>query len=48
MQRFGEPIAVNPTEALDDADRVPVNVVVDEPVAVLKVLAFRDAVGSYE
>jgi hypothetical protein len=38
--------AVDAAEALDDADRVPVDVVVDEPVAVLKVLAFGDAVGG--
>ena len=40
--------AVDAAEALDDADRVPVDVVVDEQVAVLKVLAFADAVGGDE
>ena len=38
--------AVDPAEALNDADRVPVDVVVDQVVAVLKVLAFGDAVGA--
>ena len=40
--------AVDAPEALDDADGVPVDVVVDEVVAVLKVLAFADAVGGDE
>src|SRR5437868_586289 len=44
----GAPDTVDPAEALDNADRIPVNVVVDQVVAVLKVLAFADAVGSYE
>ena len=35
----GRADAVDAAEALDDAHRVPVDVVVDEPVAVLKVLA---------
>ena len=38
--------AINPPEPLDDANRVPVNVVIDQPVAVLKVLPFADAVGG--
>jgi hypothetical protein len=38
--------AVDTPEALDDADGVPVNVVVIEVVAVLEVLALRDAVGA--
>ena len=38
--------AVDAAEALDDAHRVPVDVVVDEPVAVLEVLALGDAVGG--
>ena len=38
--------AVDAAEALDDADGVPVDVVVDEPVAVLEVLALGDAVGG--
>jgi len=42
------PQPVDAPEALDDAHRVPVDVVVDEPVAVLKILAFRDAVGGDE
>ena len=37
---------VHPAEALDNAHRVPVDVVVDKEVAVLKVLAFGDTVGS--
>ena len=40
--------AVDAAEALDDADRVPVDVVVDEVVAVLEVLALADAVGGDE
>ena len=38
--------AVDAAEALDDAHRVPVDVVVDQVVAVLKVLALGDAVGG--
>ena len=37
--------AVDAAEPLDDAHRVPVDVVVDEQVAVLQVLPFRNAVG---
>ena len=44
----GRADAVDAAEALDDAHRVPVDVVVDEPVAVLEVLAFGDAVGGDE
>ena len=40
--------AVDAPEALDDADGIPVYVVVNEPVTVLKVLAFRDTVGCDE
>ena len=40
--------AVDPAEALDDADRVPVDVEVDDRVAVLEVLALADAVGGDE
>ena len=40
--------AVDTTKALDDAHRVPVDVVVDEIVAVLQVLAFGNAVGGDE
>ncbi len=40
--------AVDAAEPLDDPDRVPVDVVVDEVVAVLKVLALGDAVGADE
>ena len=40
--------AVNASEALDDADGVPVDVVVDEVIAVLKILAFGDAVRGDE
>ena len=39
---------VDPPETLDDADRIPVDVVVDEVVAVLKVLPLADAVGGDE
>ena len=39
---------VNAAEALDDAHGIPVDVVVDEVIAVLKVLAFGDAVGGDE
>ena len=44
----GRADAVDAAEALDDAHRVPVDVVVDQPVAVLQVLAFGDAVGGDE
>ena len=37
---------VDAAEALDDADRVPVDVVVDELIAVLEVLPLGDAVGG--
>jgi hypothetical protein len=40
--------AVNASEALDDPDRVPVDVVVDEVIAVLEVLAFGDAIRGDE
>jgi hypothetical protein len=40
--------AVDAAETLDDADGVPVDVVVYEQVAVLEVLAFADAVGGDE
>ena len=46
--RVGGADAVDASEALDDAYRVPVDVVVDEPIAVLKVLTFRDAVSGDE
>src|SRR3989339_363769 len=39
---------VDAAETLDDADGIPVNVVVDEPVAILKVLAFGDAIRGDE
>jgi len=39
---------VDTAEALDDANGIPVDVIVDEVVAVLKVLAFADAVGGDE
>ena len=39
---------VNTAEALNDADRIPVDIVVDEVVAVLQVLAFGDTVRSDE
>ena len=37
-------VAVDPPEPLDDPHRIPVNVVVHQKIAVLEVLAFRDAV----
>ena len=37
---------VNSPEPLNDADRVPVDVIVDEIVAVLQVLAFGNTVGG--
>ena len=37
---------VNTPETLNDANRIPVNVIVDEIVAVLQVLTFRNAVGG--
>lgn len=40
--------SVNASEALDDPHRVPVDVVVDEVIAVLEVLAFGDAVRGDE
>ena len=35
---------VNASESLNDSDGIPVNVVVDQIVAVLQVLSFRDTV----
>ena len=37
---------VDTPKTLDDADGIPVNVVVDQGVAVLKVLAFANAIGG--
>ena len=48
MLLVGRADPVDAAEALDDADRVPVDVVVDEVVAVLEVLALGDAVGGDE
>ena len=45
---IGRADAVDAAEALDDADRIPVDVVVDERVAVLEVLALGNAVGGDE
>lgn len=45
---IGGAYTVNTAETLDDAHRVPVYVVVDEVVAVLKVLTFRDTVRRYK
>ena len=39
---------VDATEPLDNADRIPVDVVVNEVIAVLKVLAFADAIRGDE
>ena len=44
----GRADAVDAAESLDDPHRVPVDVVVDEVVAVLEVLALADAVGADE
>ena len=44
----GRADTVDAAEPLDDAHRVPVDVVVDDRVAVLEVLAFADAVGGDE
>ena len=44
----GRADTVNAAEALDDAHRIPMDVVVDQPVAVLKVLTLGDAVGGNE
>ena len=35
---------VNSPESLDNADRVPMNVVIDEVIAILQVLTFRNAI----
>ena len=35
---------VDASEALNDPDRIPMNIVIDEVVAVLEVLAFRNAI----
>ena len=40
--------SINAAEPLDDADGVPVNVVVDKEIAVLKVLSLTDAIGGDE
>ena len=37
---------VNAAKALDDPDRIPVNVVIDEQIAVLEVLALGNAIGG--
>ena len=39
---------IDPAEALHEPNRVPVNVVVHHQVAILKVLAFRQAIGGDE
>ena len=44
--RVGRADAVDAAEPLDDPHRVPVDVVVDDVVAVLEVLALADAVGA--
>ena len=48
MRSFGEPMRSIAAESLDDADRIPVDVVVDERIAVLEVLTLGDAVGGDE
>ena len=42
------PDAIDPPEALDDPNRVPVDVVVHQKIAVLKVLTFGDAIRGDE
>jgi hypothetical protein len=37
--------AIYTAKALDNANRIPVNIVTDNAITVLKVLAFRDAVS---
>ena len=37
---------VNTTEALNNADRIPMNIVIDKIVTILEVLTFGDTVGS--
>ena len=39
---------VNSSETLDNANRIPVNVIVHQIVAVLQVLTFGDTVGGYQ
>ncbi len=39
---------IDTAKALNEAYRIPVHVVVDEVIAILKVLAFRDAIRSDE
>ena len=48
MQAFGEPMRSMRPKRWMMRDGVPVDVVVDEVVAVLKVLTFGDAVGADE
>ncbi len=42
------PDTVNAPKALDDADGIPVDVVIDEVIAVLKVLPFRNTISGDE
>ena len=44
----GRANAVYSTESLDNANRVPMDVVVDEKIAVLEILAFRNAIRGDE
>ena len=39
---------VNTAKTLNDTYRIPVNVVVDERIAILQVLPLTDAVGGYQ
>ncbi len=39
---------VDPTEALDNSNRIPMDVVIDQMIAVLEVLPFGNAVRGYE
>jgi hypothetical protein len=40
--------AINPSKALDDAYRIPMNVVIDKIIAVLQVLTLGNAVRANE
>ncbi|MPM80360.1 hypothetical protein SDC9_127407 [bioreactor metagenome] len=39
---------IDPPKTLDDAHRIPVDVIIDQGVAILEVLPFRDTVSSYQ
>ena len=37
---------VNPAEPLDNPDRIPVDVVIDQVVTILEILTFRNTIGG--